>query len=140
MVEWENGHKDAHSASSAEKEFLIHRPKRNFLSIRNKICITSQGKDLEAEVDPNFGRARYFLIMDPETMDFEAVENLNIEAAQGAGIQSAQLIANKNVKILLTGNCGPNAQQILQSSGIEVITGASGNVRDVLLKFRSKVK
>jgi predicted Fe-Mo cluster-binding NifX family protein len=130
------GHKHGPEAHSPHDRCLeeINQP------ARTKICITSQGKDFEAEVDPNFGRARYFLIMDPETMDFEAVENLNIEAAQGAGIKSAQFIADKNVKILLTGNCGPNAQQVLQSSGIEVITGASGKVRDVFLKFRSKVK
>ncbi len=106
----------------------------------NKICITSTGKDLEAEVDPNFGRAQYFLIVDPETMDFEVVHNHNIEAAQGAGIQSAQLISNKNIGTVLTGSCGPNAQRILQSSGIRVITGANGKVKDVLAKYKPEVR
>jgi len=106
----------------------------------NKICITSKGKDLEAEVDPNFGRSQYFLIVDPETMDFEVVHNHNIEAAQGAGIQSAQLISNKNIGTVLTGSCGPNAQRILQSSGIRVITGTNGKVKDVLAKYKPEVR
>ncbi len=103
-----------------------------------KICITSKGKNLGAEVDPNFGRARYFLFVDPETMDFEVVRNPNIDAALGAGIQTAQLISSKNVGAVLTGNCGPNAQRILQSSGTKVITGISGKVEDALLKFKSE--
>jgi predicted Fe-Mo cluster-binding NifX family protein len=106
----------------------------------NKICITSTGKDLEAEVDPNFGRAQYFLIVDPETMNFEVVHNHNIEAAQGAGIQTAQLISNKNIGTVLTGSCGPNAHRILQSSGIKVITGANGRVKDVLAKYKLEVR
>lgn len=111
----------------------IHRP------AGTKICITSLGKNLEAEVDPNFGRAHYFLIIDPETMEFEAVENPNIEAPQGAGIQTAQLISSKNVGTVLTGSCGPNALRVLQSSGIRVITGTSGNIRDILQKHKSEM-
>jgi len=105
-----------------------------------KICITSKGKDLEAEIDPNFGRAQYFLIVDPETMDFEVIDNPNVEAAQGAGIQTAQLITNKNVGTVLTGNCGPNAQRVLQSSGIRMITGVTGKAKDALSKYKSEVK
>jgi predicted Fe-Mo cluster-binding NifX family protein len=105
-----------------------------------KICITSKGKDLGAEVDPNFGRARYFLIVDPHTMEFEVIENPNAEAAHGAGIQTAQLISNKNIGTVLTGSCGPNAQRILQSSGIRIVTGANGKVKDVLAKYKPEVR
>jgi predicted Fe-Mo cluster-binding NifX family protein len=111
----------------------IHHPKGT------KICITSQGKDSEAEVDPSFGRAHYFLIVDPETMEFEAVENPNIEASQGAGIQTAQLISSKNVGTVLTGSCGPNALRVLESSGIRVITGTTGKIKGVLQKYKSEV-
>jgi predicted Fe-Mo cluster-binding NifX family protein len=111
----------------------IHRP------TRTKICITSQGKDLEAEVDPSFGRAHYFLIVDPRTMESEAVENPNIEASQGAGIQTAQLVSSKNVGTVLTGSCGPNALRVLESSGIRVITGTTGRIKDVLQKYKSEV-
>jgi len=105
-----------------------------------KICITSRGKNLDAEVDPSFGRAQYFLIVDPETMEVEVFENPNIEAPQGAGIKTAQIIANKNIDIVLTGSCGPNAVRVLNLSGIKIITGINGNVRDAILKFRQKEK
>jgi len=105
-----------------------------------KICITSQGRDLNSEVEPSLGRAPYFLIIDPDTMHVEVLDNPNIDAAQGAGIQSAQLISSKNVGAVLTGNCGPNSQRVLESSGIKVITGISGKVRNAISKYNHKVK
>jgi predicted Fe-Mo cluster-binding NifX family protein len=112
-----------------------HRPRPT----GSKICITAQGKDLEAEVDPSFGRARYFLIVDPETLSFEVEENPNFGLPQGAGIQTAQFISSKNVGTLLTGSIGPNARRVLQSSGIEIMTGVSGKIKDALFKFKSEV-
>jgi predicted Fe-Mo cluster-binding NifX family protein len=108
-------------------------------STGNKICITSQGKDLHADVDPRFGRAKYFLIVEPDSMEFEVIENPNAEAAHGAGIQTAQLISSKNVRIILTGKCGPNAQKVLQSSGIKVITDVSGKIEEALIKHKHEV-
>jgi predicted Fe-Mo cluster-binding NifX family protein len=97
-----------------------------------KICITSQGDKLDSAVDPRFGRCRYFIIAETETNDFEAVENPNIESMGGAGIQSGQFVANKQVKAVLTGNMGPNAFQTLQAAGIDVITGISGSIKDAI--------
>ena len=50
-----------------------------------KIAVTSTGKTLDSDIDPRFGRAAYFVIVDTETMDFEVKENDNIAAAGGAG-------------------------------------------------------
>jgi predicted Fe-Mo cluster-binding NifX family protein len=105
-----------------------------------KICITAKGKDLDSEVDPRFGRAQNFLFVDPETLEFEVLENPNVEAAQGAGTQTAQLIASKNVAAVLTGSCGPNASRVLQASGIKVITGITGTVQDALSEYESEEK
>jgi predicted Fe-Mo cluster-binding NifX family protein len=105
-----------------------------------KICITSEGEDLEANLDPKFGRAHYFLVVDPDTMMFEVLENPNKDVAQGAGIQTAQFISSKNVGTVLTGDCGPNALRVLQSSGIKVITGLSGKVEDIISKYKSQVE
>ncbi len=103
----------------------------------DKICITARGKDLESEVDPNFGRARYFLIVDPRSMRLDALDNPNTDAAQGAGIRSARLISDQKVAAVLTGQCGPHAQRVLESAGIKVVSNIRGRVRDALLRYTS---
>jgi len=101
-----------------------------------KICITSEGGNLDSKVDPRFGRCQYFIIADTDTLEFEAVRNPNIESMGGAGIQSAQLVASKQIKAVVTGNVGPNAFQTLQAAGIEVFTGASGTVKEAIEKYK----
>jgi predicted Fe-Mo cluster-binding NifX family protein len=101
-----------------------------------KIAVTSQGKDLDSQVDPRFGRAAYILIVDSETMDFEVIDNKeNINALQGAGIQTASNVHNKGAEILLTGFCGPNAFKTLNAAGIKVANGASGTVKEAVKEF-----
>lgn len=100
-----------------------------------KICITSQGRDLESSVDPRFGRCQYFLIIDIDTLQFEALENPYIATRGGAGIQSAGLVAKKDAKVVLTGNVGPNAFETLNAAGVEVIAGVTGKVQDVIEKY-----
>lgn len=97
-----------------------------------KICITAQGKDLEAQVDPRFGRCQDFIIVDTDTGETDVLENANKDGMGGVGVQSGQLMAEKQVKVVLTGNVGPNAFQTLQAANIEVITGVSGRVKDVI--------
>ena len=97
-----------------------------------KIAISATGLDLSAQVDPRFGRCQYFVIVDPDSMQFESVENSSAMAGGGAGIASAQLIASKGVEAVLTGNCGPNAFNVLEAAGIKVMTGVSGTVQDAV--------
>jgi len=101
-----------------------------------KIAVTSTGPTLDSNIDPRFGRCPYFLIVETETMDFESIPNPNVSVPSGAGIQAAQLIANKGAKILITGNVGPNAIEALSYAGINVITGVSGKVRDAVQMFK----
>ncbi len=102
-----------------------------------KICVTAAGSGLDAQVDPRFGRCQYFTIVEPDTMQFESMDNASIAAAGGAGIQSAQFIANQGVECVLTGNVGPNASDTLQAAGIKVIIGVSGTVREAVEAFKN---
>lgn len=102
-----------------------------------KIAITATGLDLEAKVDPRFGRCPYFLFVETDDLSFETVENPNAALGGGAGIQSGQLMAEKGIKHILTGNCGPNAYQTLSAAGIGVIVGCSGPVREVIKQYQA---
>jgi predicted Fe-Mo cluster-binding NifX family protein len=101
-----------------------------------KICVTATANSLDAQIDPRFGRCSYLVIVDSETMQFEAISNMASGATGGAGIQAAQTIADKEVKLLVTGNIGPNAFQALSAAGIDIVTGAFGTVRDAIEKYQ----
>jgi predicted Fe-Mo cluster-binding NifX family protein len=101
-----------------------------------KICVTAIADNLDAQVDPRFGRCQYFVIVESETMKFEAIPNLSQNAPSGAGIQAAQTVMSKDAKVVLTGNVGPNAFQALSSAGIKIVTGASGTVREVIERYK----
>jgi len=102
-----------------------------------RIAVTATGRDLEAKVDARFGRCPYFLLVETDDLSFEALENPNVILGGGAGVQSAQLMAEKDIKHVLTGNCGPNAYQTLSAAGIGVIVGCSGTVADVVERFNA---
>ena len=102
-----------------------------------KICVTSTGATMDSAVDPRFGRCQYFVIVDSETMEHEAMQNPSIGASGGAGIQAAQTVAGKGVGVVVTGNVGPNATQTLGAAGIEIVTGASGTVSDAVEQYKS---
>jgi len=100
------------------------------------VCGTAKGDNLEAEVDPRFGRCAYFIIVDTESLKFKAMANPNAVASGGAGIQSSQLIAGEKVEAVVTGNVGPNAYQTLSSLGIKIFIGASGLVKEALVLYK----
>jgi predicted Fe-Mo cluster-binding NifX family protein len=101
-----------------------------------KIAITALGADLQSQVDPRFGRAQYFIIIDPETMQFEAIENASVNAAHGAGIQSGQLMSQKDVSAIVTGSVGPNAHQTLTAAGIQIFQAFSGTVAQMIEAYK----
>ena len=101
-----------------------------------KVCVSAVSDSLDAQVDPRFGRCPYFAIVDAETMTSEAIPNTASSSMGGAGIQAAQLVADRGVKVLITGNIGPNAFQALSAANIKVITGAFGSVREAIEKYK----
>jgi len=102
-----------------------------------KICITSQGDQLDAQVDARFGRCQYFLIVDTETNEVEAVQNPNVTSMGGVGVQSGQMMSQKGVKVVLTGKVGPNASQTLNAAGISVVVDVSGTVKQAVEKYKN---
>ena len=103
-----------------------------------KVAISSIGKDLDSLIDPRFGRCAYFLMVETDDMGFEVFDNQSTALGGGAGIQSAQFINSKGAKVVITGNCGPNAVQTLAAAGIEVFLGNTGIVGEALQKFKNK--
>jgi predicted Fe-Mo cluster-binding NifX family protein len=103
-----------------------------------KIAISATGRTLESEVDPRFGRCQYFIIIDAETMRFKVVKNKSKMATGGAGISTARMVTSEGVQAVLTGNCGPNAYRVLSAANIQVVTGVSGNVKDVVQDFKEE--
>ena len=102
-----------------------------------KICVSASSDSLDANVDSRFGRCPYFVIIDSETMEFSAITNDSTNAAHGAGIQAAQTVANMGAKVVITGNVGPNAFNVLSATGIKIVTGASGSVKEAVEKYKS---
>ena len=102
-----------------------------------KIAVTSTGETLDSQIDPRFGRAAFFLIVETETMELSVVENQNISAAGGAGINSAKLVADAGVEAVVTGNCGPNAARVLAAAGIKLYTHAEGTAGEAIELFKS---
>jgi len=103
-----------------------------------KIAISSRGTDLNATVDPRFGRAACFLIVDTETNQVAVVDNAaNVNAMQAAGVQTAQAVAAQGVRAVLSGHVGPKAFTALRAAGIDVYTGAAGTVREAVEAFRA---
>jgi predicted Fe-Mo cluster-binding NifX family protein len=98
-----------------------------------KLIITSQGTDPAGQVDPRFGRARYFILFDTDSEEFKVLDNTDqVEASQGAGVQAAQNVVNSGAEILLTGHCGPKAFEVLSAAGVKIYSGVEGTVQDAV--------
>lgn len=105
-----------------------------------KIAITAQGKELSSEIDLRFGRAKWIIVVvvDSETGDFTAYDNVvNLNATQGAGIQTGQNIANTGVEAVITGNVGPNAFKTLNTAGVKIFLAETQTVQQALDSFKA---
>jgi predicted Fe-Mo cluster-binding NifX family protein len=97
-----------------------------------RVAVTATAPSLDAAIDPRFGRCAYFVLVETDDMSVEAVENASSALGGGAGIQAGQVMAQKGVRAVLTGNCGPNAHRTLDAAGIAVIPGCSGTVSEAV--------
>lgn len=101
-----------------------------------KVAISAAGRNLDSPIDPRFGRCRFLLIVDSKSMGFEALENPAVMAPGGAGIQAAELVGKMGARAVITGDCGPNAYQVLSVAGIDVLLGASGSAREAVERYK----
>ena len=101
-----------------------------------KIAVSANGKDLDAHIDPRFGRCSYFVIVDTDNMSFEAYDNENTGLAGGAGIQSAQFVVSKGAEVVITGNIGPNALRVLSAAGVRRFIGQEGTVSRAIDEYK----
>jgi len=103
-----------------------------------EVAVTSQGQELSSEIDPRFGRAKWLVVVDTETGKYYAHDNtVNLNAAQGAGIQTGQNIANLDVDAVITGNVGPNAFRTLHAAKVKVFLAEKQTVQEAIDAFKA---
>jgi predicted DNA-binding protein (UPF0251 family)/predicted Fe-Mo cluster-binding NifX family protein len=104
-----------------------------------KIAVSAEGPTLDDALDPRFGRAAGFLIVNPQTLEHKYVDNGASQAmSQGAGIQAAEIVARAGARVLLTGYVGPKAFQALQAAGISIAQNLQNlTVREAVERYTS---
>jgi predicted Fe-Mo cluster-binding NifX family protein len=101
------------------------------------IAISTSRRSLDAPVEGLFGRSRFFILADPDTLEWEAMDNIgNISGNQSIGIATARSLVKRNIQTVMTGKCGPKAFEELTTAGIKVILDTEGTVRQALDKFK----
>lgn len=119
------------------EEVNCHHEKNPDISSGDKICITAEGDNLDSNIDPRFGRCAYFILVNPQTLAFEAIQNPYKDSTGGAGIQAGQFVADQKVKAILTGHLGPNASKTLEAAEITTICDINGTVKAVIEQYNT---
>jgi predicted Fe-Mo cluster-binding NifX family protein len=102
-----------------------------------KIAVPAQDGSLDAKIDMHFGRARCFVVVDPDTWEFTVADNKqNVQALAGAGIQAAQIVADQDTDVIIANNCGPKAFRTLKAANIELYVGVNGTVREAINLYK----
>ncbi len=104
-----------------------------------KVVVTSQGEGLDAQMDARFGRARWLVIYDTESQVVENIDNSsNYNAAQGAGIKTAEMVLSKDCDVVISGHLGPKAFKVLRNTDIKCYLKEKGTVKEALNEFAQK--
>lgn len=93
-----------------------------------KIAVTANGPGLDARTSPVLGRCPTFILVDVETMQFQAIDNPALSSSGGAGVQAAQFVIERGAQAVVTGNVGPNAYGVFQAAQIPVYLFGEGTV------------
>ena len=101
------------------------------------LAISSKGSTPDSGVDPRFGRCGHFLLYDEGSKEYKTLDNIAQFASGGAGVQTAENLVNSGVGVVLTGNVGPKAFHVLDTGGIQVVTGVRGTVNEMVSRYIS---
>ena len=102
-----------------------------------KLVLSSVGPDLNAQIDPRFGRCEWLVTVDSDSLDFDCSQNPAITLSQGAGIQAAQFVVDSQAEALVTGHVGPNAFQVIDAAGIKIYEGTGLTVQQAIEKINN---
>jgi predicted Fe-Mo cluster-binding NifX family protein len=102
------------------------------------VAVPAAGGSINAPVAKRFGRCSYFVLVDTETLRFEAFSNPSVASPSGAGVSAARDLAKRDTEVVLTAQIGPKAERALQEAGIRIVTGAEGTVREAVLGLRGE--
>ncbi len=103
-----------------------------------KIAVSAIGKNMSDGLDPRFGRAKYFIVVDTDTNESAAHDNTqNLNAGQGAGIQAGETVARLGAEAVITGNVGPKAFRTLNAAGIKLYLCGQMNVTNAVQLFKT---
>ncbi|HHT47306.1 MAG TPA: hypothetical protein GX004_08505 [Firmicutes bacterium] len=101
-----------------------------------KIVISSKGKEINSLLDSRFGRCSFFAIYNDKKSEWEFLPNPGALEGSGAGIKAAQFLIEQNPDILLTGDLGPKAAQILNASGIKIYSLPEVTLEEALKQYK----
>jgi len=103
-----------------------------------KIILTTVSPDIESELDPRFGRCGYLLIVDPDTLEWQAFPNPRVAAPGGAGIRAAQFVTDQKCEAVISGDYGPNAYNALKAAGLPMyLFGSCHTPREAIERYKT---
>jgi predicted Fe-Mo cluster-binding NifX family protein len=103
-----------------------------------KIILTTVSPNIESDVEPRFGRGPHLLVVDPDTLEWQAHANPGASSAGGAGIQAAQFVKGQRADAVISGDFGPHAFQALNAAGVPMyVFGANGTAREVIARYKA---
>lgn len=103
-----------------------------------KLILTVTSPGIDSAVDPRFGRGAYLLVVDADTLAWQAYPNPGVSATGGAGTLAAQFVANQKAEAVISGDFGPNAYNALQAAGVAMLLfGDSRTGREAIERFKA---
>ena len=103
-----------------------------------KVAVTAQEPQTKSRIDTRFGRAKWVVIVDTNTGEVQVRDNkVNLNAIQGAGIQTGQNISNLHVDAVITGNMGPNAYKVLNAAGVKIYLASNETVERAVIALKT---